>query len=173
MAENGEKKWYPVYTRARAEKKVEAWLNKHGIECYLPLRKVLKQWSDRKKWVSSPLFSSYVFVRIDMVEYQDVLNTPGVARFVWFEGKPVPVSEKQIHTVKLLLEGDIDIEALEEEFAPGDMVSIDYGSLKGLSGELIEYRGKKKILIRINEIGKNLVIEVPLAYVLKGKGTSN
>jgi transcriptional antiterminator RfaH len=159
--------WYPVYTRARAEKKVHAWLSKHGIECYLPLRKVLRQWSDRKKWISVPLFTSYIFVKIDMGEYHEVLNTPGVARFVWFEGKPVPIHEKQIITIQLLLEGDIDLESVDELFLKGDQVTIDYGPMKGVTGELITYRGKKRILIRINEIGKNLVIEVPLSYIKK------
>jgi transcriptional antiterminator RfaH len=162
-----EKIWYPVYTRARAEKKVHSWLTKRGIECYLPLRKVLRQWSDRKKWVSTPLFSSYVFVKIDMVEYHEVLNTPGVARFVWFEGKPVPIQEKQIVTIKLLLEGDIDLESVDEVFQKGDNITIDYGPMKGVAGELIDYRGKKRILIRINEIGKNLIIEVPLSHIKK------
>jgi transcription antitermination factor NusG len=167
MASSTEKTWYPVYTRARAEKKIEAWLTKHGIECYLPLKKVLRQWSDRKKWVTAPLFSSYLFVKISMSEYLEVLNTPGVARFVWFEGKPVPIAEKQILTIKLLLAGEIDLESVEDNFEPGDQVTIDYGTLKGIAGELIDYRGKKRILIRINEIGKNLVIEVPLAHVRK------
>jgi transcriptional antiterminator RfaH len=167
MATKIEKIWFPVYTRARAEKKVQTWLVKHGIECYLPLKKVLRQWSDRKKWISAPLFSSYVFVKIDMIEYNEVLNTPGVARFVWFEGKPIPINEKQITTIRLLLEGDVDLEAVDEQFLQGDLVTIDYGPMKGVSGELIDYRGKKRILIRINEIGKNLVIEVPIAYIKK------
>ncbi len=102
-----------------------------------------------------------------MSEYHEVLNTPGVARFVWFEGKPVPIPEKQILTIQLLLTGEIDLESVEDKFEPGDQVTIDYGTLKGLAGELIDYRGKKRILIRINEIGKNLVIEVPLAHVKK------
>lgn len=167
MGEKAVKIWYPVYTRARAEKKVQSWLIKHGIECYLPLKKVLRQWSDRKKWVTVPLFSSYVFVKINMLEYHDVLNTPGVARFVWFEGQPVPIKEKQILTIQLLLEGNVDLEAVDEKFQQGDQVMIDYGPLKGVAGELIDYRGKKKILLRINEIGKNLVIEVPLSYIKK------
>jgi transcriptional antiterminator RfaH len=167
MAGKEEKTWYPVYTRARAEKKVHSWLMKHGIECFLPLRKVLRQWSDRKKWVSTALFSSYVFVKIDMGEYHEVLNTPGVARFVWFEGKPVPIQEKQIITIQLLLEGDIDLQSVDEIFQQGDQVTIDYGPMKGIAGELVDYRGKKKILIRINEIGKNLIIEVPLSHIRK------
>jgi len=66
-----------------------------------------------------------------------------------------------------LLEGDIDLESVEEKFLQGDEVTIDYGPMKGITGELVDYRGKKRILIRINEIGKNLVIEVPLSHIKK------
>lgn len=159
--------WYPVYTRARAEKQVLVWLERHGIEAYLPLQKVLRQWSDRRKWVEVPLFSSYIFVHIDMRQYYAVLETPGVARFLWFEGKPVPISERQIQTIRLLLKGDIDLEALEDTFSPGDRITIDYGALRGVDGELVDYRGKKRVLIRINEISHNLLITVPLAYIKK------
>ena len=161
------KNWYVVYTKPRWEKKVARQLQQKGIEHYCPLTKVQKQWSDRKKWVTAPLFSSYLFVKINMGEYHEVLNTPGVARFVWFEGKPVPIAEKQIITIQQLLAGDIDLESVEDTFEQGDLVTIDYGTMKGIAGELIDYRGKKRILIRINEIGKNLVIEVPLAHVKK------
>ena len=167
MSEQLKKKWYPVYTRARAEKKIHVWLEKHGIESYLPLRKILRQWSDRKKWVQTPLFSSYIFVHISTSEYYSVLNTPGVARFVWFEGKPVPISDSQIRTIQLLLEGDVDMEAVNDQFQPGDNVMVDYGTLKGISGELVDYRGKKRVLIRVDEIGKNLLITVPLGYIKK------
>ncbi|HEY4197452.1 MAG TPA: transcription termination/antitermination NusG family protein [Mucilaginibacter sp.] len=48
----GTNKWYPVYTHPRAEKKACEALLKKGIETYLPLRRQLKQWSDRKKWIA-------------------------------------------------------------------------------------------------------------------------
>jgi len=70
-------KWYAVYTKSRTEKKLTGRLNEKGIESYLPLRKTLKQWSDRKKIVEEPLISSYVFVNIQNSRYYDVLNTQG------------------------------------------------------------------------------------------------
>jgi transcription antitermination factor NusG len=44
-----EKKWYALYTRSRWEKKIHEALLEKGIESYLPLQKILKQWSDRRK----------------------------------------------------------------------------------------------------------------------------
>ena len=56
--------WYAVYTKPRWEKKVADLLTKKQIENYCPLNRVLRQWSDRKKVILEPLFTSYVFVRI-------------------------------------------------------------------------------------------------------------
>ena len=51
-----------MYTRPRWEKKIASLLDSRGIENYLPLNKILKQWSDRKKIVQEPLFKGYIFV---------------------------------------------------------------------------------------------------------------
>ena len=60
-----EKKWYALYTRYRHEKRVESQLLQKGIETYLPMRKILRKWSDRKKWITEPLFNCYVFIYSD------------------------------------------------------------------------------------------------------------
>lgn len=75
-------RWYPVYTRSRAEKKANEELNRKGIQTYLPLKKAVKQWSDRKKIVEEPLIKSYLFAYISAREYAEVLMTNGVARFI-------------------------------------------------------------------------------------------
>jgi transcription antitermination factor NusG len=56
------KKWLVFYTKSRNEKSAYKNLKKFGFEPYLPLQKVLRQWSDRKKKVELPLFNSYIFV---------------------------------------------------------------------------------------------------------------
>ena len=161
------KKWYAIYTKSRAEKKVNALLIQQGIETYLPLQKRLKQWSDRKKWVEEPLFRSYVFVKIFDKEYLKVLKTIGVAYFVSFERKKVPIPENQIEAVKQLLQNNIDFELTTDEFNINDSVEIIYGNLKGIQGKLVEYRGKKKVLIQVNSISQGLIINIPLVSLRK------
>src|ERR1700761_3172721 len=102
-------KWYPVYTNPRSEKKAhEALLNK-GIETYMPLRRQLKQWSDRKKWVEEPLIKSYLFVHIAEREQADVLMTRGVARFIYFGSKIATIPDRQIDDLKLLMGSSLEL----------------------------------------------------------------
>ncbi|HKG67232.1 MAG TPA: UpxY family transcription antiterminator, partial [Segetibacter sp.] len=63
-------------------------MERKGVECWCPLKKTQKQWSDRKKVIEEPLFTSYVFVRINETEKSVVLMTDGILNFVYYIGKP-------------------------------------------------------------------------------------
>ena len=167
MKLNIEKKWYAIYTKSRTEKKVNQFLIEKGIEVYLPLQKRLKQWSDRKKWVEEPLFRSYIFVKILEKEYLNVLKSDGVVKFVNFSGKRIPIPPAQIETVKLLLANEINIEVSTKDFIVNEHVEVIAGVLMGLQGTLTEFRGKYKVLIKIETIGQVLLIDIPLSYLKK------
>ena len=72
--ENKQYKWYLLYTAPRAEKKVNAELIKREFTTFLPLQKKIVQWSDRKKTIDSPLFSSYIFIYTSMSFYYEILK---------------------------------------------------------------------------------------------------
>jgi len=162
-------RWYAVYTKPRNEKKVFARFVEKGIETFLPLQKKLKQWSDRKKMVDEPLFRSYIFVHIGQKQYYDVLNTMGVVRYITFEGKAVPIPDKQIEQIKQLLVQDIELEAVEGQIEPGSKVEVRFGSLQGIEGEMVEHAGKKKVVIRIDHISHSLLVTLPAEYVVVKK----
>jgi transcriptional antiterminator RfaH len=157
--------WYAVYTRPHHEKKIDATLKREDVTSFLPLQSTIKQWSDRKKKVVEPMFSCYLFVFISQREYYKVLNIPGVIRFVSFEGKAVQIPEKQIKIVKEIQECRYEFEEVNYDFQKGNKVKIKFGNLKGIKGELISYNSKKRVLLRIEEINKSLLINVPLNYL--------
>ena len=108
-SQNNTKKWLALYTRPRWEKKVHALLEEKGIESYCPLNKVRRQWSDRVKVVEEPLFKSYVFVRVDEGERTAVRLTSGAINFIYWNGKPALIREKEIDTIRKFLDGDFSI----------------------------------------------------------------
>lgn len=163
------KKWYVVYTNSRAEKKVAGEFSKAGIEHYLPLYKIQRQWSDRVKWVEVPLFPSYIFVFIDLTkEYSIVAAIPGVACFIKLSEKPVPIPTSEIDKIKTVMASGIPVLAQNSAYlTKGDPIEVTEGSLKGLKGELIGLKGKKKVLIRLDVIDKNILIDIPLTMIRK------
>jgi transcription antitermination factor NusG len=164
-----EKTWYAVYVKSRSEKKVAIEFDFTNIDYYLPLIKKLKVWSDRKKWIDEPLFRSYVFVHIHQKDYYKVLLTANVVKYITFEGKAVPIREAQIEAIRYYL-NEKDPENIEHQvWETGRKVRVVSGSMAGLEGELIEIRGKKKVKVEIEVVGKSLIIQIPknkLQFVL-------
>ncbi len=157
--------WYALYTRSRTEKKVYLQLLQSGIETFLPLRKELRQWSDRKKWVEEPLFRSYIFVRISEKEYLRVIQTLGIVRYVVFSGKAAAIPDWQIESLRLLVATDADLSLSNEHFKPGDPVKVVTGALAGFRGEVVELKGRKQLILRIDHLGLSLEVNVPPAFL--------
>jgi transcriptional antiterminator RfaH len=158
-------KWYPVYTQPRAEKKAYSALIDKGIEAYLPLHRRLKQWSDRKKWVEEPLIKSYLFVRIADNAQTEVLMTKGIARFIYFSGKITAMPDRQINELKLLMASSLDMEVTEEDLQPGEKIKIKAGPLKGITGEIIAYRSQKQLLLRLENLGCSIIVNVAASLI--------
>jgi len=95
-----ESQWHVVHVLSRTEKKVAERLENKGIFAYLPIQKQLRQWSDRKKWVDMVVLSGYVFVKITKNEQQQVLQTPGVSRFLKHYGAIVSISDSEMQRFK-------------------------------------------------------------------------
>ena len=104
------KYWYVLYTKPRHEFKAEAQINSLNIESYLPTNTVIKQWSDRKKKITEPLFKSYIFIHADEKERLQSLEQNAVVSAVSFKGKPARVPDVQIENLKKLLAGKTEVE---------------------------------------------------------------
>lgn len=159
------KNWYALYTKPRWEKKVAQLLDERRIENYLPLQKILKQWSDRKKWVQEPLFRSYIFVHISPAEHLPALQTPGVVRFITFERKAVMIPPVQIEAIKTYVQTGEELIQETPDVKTGDHVIVIRGTLKGLEGTLVQVYNKKRLRIMIDGIQQSLHIKVPLSCI--------
>ncbi|MFA8434762.1 MAG: UpxY family transcription antiterminator [Marinifilaceae bacterium] len=158
--------WHAVYTKSRAEKMLFASLQEKSIECYLPLKKELRQWSDRKKWVEEPLIRSYLFVRVSEKEYYDVLNTKGAVRYITFGGKAAPIPLNQIEALRIFLEDERRrVELSSSDLKRGDWVEVVGGPLKGVQGEVLQFRGRHRIVLRFRSLGYCVHTDISLNEV--------
>ncbi len=129
-------KWFVLYTKPQFEIKVAEALQKIGVRAYCPVYTQLKQYSDRKKKVTKPLLRSYVLVKIEDKDRDQVFEIPGVVRYVFWLGKPAIVREDEIVLMENNLSGiyeSISVSTLEK----GAAYTIPEGPFKGLSGKLV------------------------------------
>lgn len=153
--------WYAVYTRANYEKKLFSNLLEKDIECYLPQRKILKVWSDRKKWVEEPLFKCYIFVKVSFKEFFNVLNTTGAVYYVSFGGRAQAIPECQIINIKKFLsQVDRDVALTYEDIKKGDVIEVLYGSLRGVKGEVTNFYGQTRLVIRVDALNCSLLANI-------------
>jgi transcription antitermination factor NusG len=163
-------RWYALSTKSRHEKKVQERLTAKGFETYVPLRTVIKKWSDRKKRVEEPLFTGYVFVYMLFSRRINALETFGVVRMVMFNGRPGYLHQQEIDTIRHILsaqrESGYTVEAFDGKMV-GDFVEVVEGPLTGLRGQFIKVKNESKLTISIDGIGKSLIVDVPPEWVKK------
>ncbi len=147
--------WYALYTKPRWEKKVAKLLEEQGIENYCPINKVTKQWSDRKKVVLEPVFKSYVFVKVAANDKWELKKINGVLNFVYWLGKPAPIREEEIMTIKKFLNEFNDVEVSNVSLEVNSAVRIKNGVLMNYQGILVELFGNKA-RVRIESMGLQL-----------------
>jgi transcription antitermination factor NusG len=154
-----EKHWYAVYTKPRWEKKVHARLAERGIESYCPLNKVRKQWSDRVKLVEEPLFKSYVFVRVEPESQTAVRMVDGVLNYVYWQGKPAVVKDREIEDIRRFLDEYEDVRVESLDLQPSDKVLIRSGVLMGKEATVLRVLHQAAEVV-IQSLGYKLVAQI-------------
>jgi len=160
------RKWLAVYTRPRWEKKVNQLLTEKGLESYCPLNKVRRKWSDRIKVVEEPLFKSYVFVKVNDADRTEVRMTNGAINFVYWNGKPAVIKEKEITAIKRFMNEYENVEARQVNLKVNQRVLITNGTLMDQEGKVLDVR-RKTVKVAIDSLGYILV-----AYIDRSKLTS-
>ena len=151
------KNWFVVYTNPRAEKKVAERLRKLGIEVYCPLLKTMRQWSDRKKKVDIPLFTSYLFVHLEDGDRNRVFMADGVVRYLYWLGKPAIVRQSEIDTIREWLD-EKEIEEVQlTDIQKGDTVLIETGLFKQETGTVTAI-SRQFVTLKIESLGWELRI---------------
>ena len=159
--------WYALYTKSRAEKKVAEGLTKLGITNYLPLKRELKQWSDRKKWVETPAISSYIFVKITPDQYRTVFEVNGIVAYVAHKGKALRIPEHEMVAMQRTIENKIAFDVEARNIKKGEEITVTSGPLKGIKGIVQTIQGTKKLYLNISNIGYTLVVDLEEATVEK------
>jgi transcription antitermination factor NusG len=161
---NENKKWFAVYTRPRWEKKVAEILTRRKIENYCPLNKVLRQWSDRKKVIQEPLFTSYVFVRVLEPDVASLKRFNGVINPVYWLGKPAVIRDSEIDTVRKFLSEYSNIKLEKTPVNVNDKIRVLSGPLMDLEGKVLSI-ANNTIKITLPSLGYMMFAELETSNV--------
>ncbi|WP_022668183.1 UpxY family transcription antiterminator [Desulfospira joergensenii] len=167
---NKDLNWFALLTRSNFEQTVLNQIMKKKIEVFLPRKRKPSRRKDRKLMLEVPLFPGYLFVRSspDPASQLTILKTTGAVRLLGNQKGPLPVSESQIESLKLMTSTHMDlITGSIIELKKGDPVVILEGPMAGLRGEFSEYKGKTRVIIKIDLLGQFAGVEIPVEHIEK------
>src|SRR6202140_1002340 len=156
--------WYAAYTCANHEKGVAQQLERRSVECFLPLYESVRRWKDRRVRLQMPLFPGYVFVRLALRDRLRVLQVPGVARLVGFDGHPVALPEQELTRIREFLERGLRAEP-HPFLTVGRRVRINCGPFAGLEGVLKRKKSGMRVVVSLELIQRSVAVDVEAADV--------
>ncbi len=137
-----------------------------GIEAYLPLERMMRQWSDRKKEITKPIFKSYLFVYQNTDEYHKVKSFPGFLQYVSFGNKVSTITESEMTLMKVIVE-NFNQKEITGKLIKGDKVKILSGPLEGYMGVLTKVQGKSKVALHIHQLKHSFILDISMNDVIK------
>ena len=164
-------KWYVVHTFSGYENKVATDLativeNRHLqdqiCEINIPTETVVEIKDNQRKEVERKVFPGYVLVKMIMSDenWFVVRNVRGCTGFVGPNGKPVPLTEKEIAAL------GVEKKEIVVDYKVGDTVSITDGPLENFSGTVDEIDQEKNMVrVTISMFGRETSVELELDQV--------
>ena len=151
--------WFAVRVRSNFERATAQSLDCRGIKCFLPLYKTRRQWSDRIKEISLPLFTGYVFCHLMEPRFVPILETPGVVHVVGRGAKPVPVEAHEMAALRRI--AGSGSEAMPWPYlSVGQRVRLRTGALKNVEGILANTDGRTRVVVNIELLQRSIAVNV-------------
>ena len=154
-----EPRWYVAHTSANHEKRVAQQLLQRSVENFLPLYDTVRRWKDRRMKLQVPLFPGYVFVQLPLRDRLKVLQVPGVARLISFNGHPAALPDKEIEALRAGLSAQLRA-APHPYLTVGRRVRVKRGPLEGVEGILIRKKNAYRVVLSLHLIMRSASVEV-------------
>ena len=162
--EAGSTRWYALRVWTRKESYVSALLQGLGYECFHPTYKCQRKWSDRIKEFEQPLFPGYLFSRFQFENRRPLVMSPGVVQIVGNGKTPLPVPDAEIQRIQTAVASEVPRQPWPY-IEVGERVRVNYGSLRGLEGILINLKGSNRVVLSITLLQRSVAVEVDQAWI--------
>jgi transcription antitermination factor NusG len=156
--------WFALRVKSNFEKVSSQILEQKGYEAFLPTYRTRNRWSDRTKVIDRPLFPGYLFCRFDQGNRLPILVTPGVVGVVGVGKTPMPVAEREIEAIQIILQSGLP--ATPWPFVTvGQRLLIERGPLSGVEGILQEIKNSYRFIVSVNLLQRSVAAEVDASWV--------
>jgi transcription antitermination factor NusG len=154
---------YAIKVRSRREQAIAEALRGKHYEVLSPTYIEQRRYSDRIRRVQSALFPGYLFVRMKSENLLPLITTPGVSYVVGSAKRMLSLTNEEATIIEALCRLS---ETQRETCEPwtylrvGQKVRIHTGPLTGLTGILLQMRGKHRIVVSVESLCSSVSVEV-------------
>ena len=159
--------WHALHTKHQHEKYVTDILAEKGFEVFCPTYAEVHRWKDRRKEVTIPLFSGYLFFADGLDRRIDLLSTPGVCAIVSFGNTPAIVPEEEINAIRLAAAGSQRVEP-HPFLKEGHKVRVKSGPLSGIEGILQRRKDTFRVVLSVQLLGRSVAVQVEQCDIERG-----
>lgn len=161
MTESQKKVWYAMRVTYSREMVLKEYLDKNGIENFIPLEYKLITRGEKQVRMLVPVVHNLVFIRsirkqIEELKIQVAAKSP--IRYIMDKGThtPIIIPEKQMKDF-ITVAGSYDeqhvyVDPIEVSFKKGDKVRVIGGPFAGIEGELIRIKGDRRVVVSIEGV---------------------
>lgn len=162
--------WFVAYVQSCQERNVAARLSNLGYQCYLPIRRELRQWSDRKKLVERLLLPRLVFIRCTELDRRRSFDlVPYLYKYITASDSSAAaiIRDSEMDLFRSMVDQtERPVEMRAEPLFPGDHVKVVTGPLAGIECELVSVEGRRCLAVRLGVLG-TAVMDLSLDSVKK------
>lgn len=152
-------RWYALWVKSNREKLVAAALWHRGYEQFLPLYRTQRRLSDRLKDLELPLFSGYVFCRMDPLHRLPVLKIPGAISFVGIGNTPIPVEDSEIAALQTIVRAGVPVVPWPSLLV-GQRVRIERGPLREVEGVVTNLKNGLRLVVSVGLLQRSVAVEI-------------
>jgi transcriptional antiterminator RfaH len=154
--------WYAVHSRPKQEIRAFENLQNQGFQAWLPMITIEKLRRGRLTEVSEPMFSRYLFIRLDTehTNWAPIRSTLGVSRLVSFGNRPAPIADNLIQALQQMPD-----RASERLLQPGQTVRMIDGPLKGLEAVYQQADGELRAMVLVDLMSKQHSVMVEMQHL--------
>jgi transcription antitermination factor NusG len=149
--------WYAVRVKSNRERVTSLALSGKGYAVFFP---ECRRPGGRTE---SPLFPGYIFCRFDVRNRLPVLSLPGVVHIVGLGRTPVPVDEREMESLRIVVNSDLPVTP-EPALAVGQPIRVERGPLAGAGGIVVGL-GPRRLVVAISLLQRSVSVELDRDWI--------
>lgn len=169
-----EAKWYVLHTYSGyenvAKENLEIVIEKYALQkrifdIIIPMEDVVEEKNGKRQVVSRKLMPGYIIVKMIYGDdiWHAITRTRGITGFVGPKGRPLPLTEEEIHKMRLE-----KVAVVATDLQEGDKVEVLEGALNGFVGTVVSVDAiANKCRVVVEMFGRETPVDLSLEQVKK------